>query len=89
MAETYTGQVQNGVVVFDEGAAPPGDGTRVRIVAEWPSQDAPMIKDDHMATTRAWLLALAREAEADPEVQNLPADLAEQHDHYAHGKPRS
>jgi hypothetical protein len=42
-----------------------------------------------MASTRAWLLATAREAEADPDAHSLPADLAEQHDHYAHGKPRS
>ena len=38
-----------------------------------------------LAPTRDWLLALAKEAEqARP---NLPADLAEHHDHYAHGKP--
>lgn len=37
------------------------------------------------ATTRDWLLALAAEAESDCPA--LPADLAERHDHYAHGKP--
>jgi hypothetical protein len=31
---------------------------------------------------------MAREAEADPDACSLPADLAEHHDHYAHGKPR-
>ena len=42
---------------------------------------------DPLAPTRSWLLALAEEAErAAPE---LPSDLAEHHDHYAHGKPRS
>lgn len=41
---------------------------------------------DPAAGTRDWLLALAEEAEqAAPE---LPPDLAEYHDHYAHGKPR-
>ena len=41
---------------------------------------------DSLAPTRDWLLALATEAEqAAPE---LPHDLAENHDHYAHGKPR-
>jgi len=37
--------------------------------------------------TNDWLLALAREAEE--AAPNLPVDLAEQHDHYAHGKPKS
>lgn len=29
MAETYTGQVQNGVVVFDEGIPPLPEGTKL------------------------------------------------------------
>ncbi len=89
MAEMYTGEVRNGVVVFDAGVSPPSDGTRVRIEAEQPSLRLRPIPDDPMASTRAWLLSIAREAEADPEAHSLPADLAEQHDHYAHGKPRS
>ena len=40
-----------------------------------------------LAPTRAWLLALATEAEN--SAPDLPPDLAENHDHYAHGKPRS
>jgi len=40
---------------------------------------------ERVISTRNWLLALATEAEqANP---NLPADLAERHDLYAHGKP--
>jgi hypothetical protein len=39
------------------------------------------------APSHDWLLALAKEVEQ--AAPNLPADLAEQHDHYAHGKPRS
>jgi hypothetical protein len=89
MAETYTGEVRNGVVVFDAGVSPPSEGTRVRIEAEQPLLCPLPIHDDPMASTRAWLLATAREAEADPDAHSLPADLAEQHDHYAHGKPRS
>jgi len=89
MAETYTGEVRNGVVVFDPGVSPPGEGTRVRIEAEQPLLRPLPNHDDSMASTRAWLLAAAREAEADPEAHSLPGDLAEQHDHYAHGKPRS
>ena len=39
-----------------------------------------------LASTRAWLLALAKDAEmAQPD---LPPDMAMNHDHYAHGKPR-
>ena len=40
---------------------------------------------DSLAETRHWLLTLAAEAEKmDPD---LPSDMAEHHDHYAHGKP--
>lgn len=39
-----------------------------------------------IAATRAWLLKMAGEAEAD--ATPLPTDLAENHDFYAHGKPR-
>ena len=62
---------------------------RVRVEAERPSPAAELAREDRMASTREWLLALAREAESEPEARTLPADLAEQHDHYAHGKPRS
>jgi hypothetical protein len=41
---------------------------------------------DPLASTRAWLLELAEEAEA--IAPPLPVDLAANHDHYAHGKPR-
>ena len=44
--------------------------------------------DDPMAATRSWLLALAAEVEADPAFQNLPPDLAENHDHYIRGAPK-
>ena len=40
---------------------------------------------DRLAPTRDWLLALA--AEAEQAAPDLPSDLAEHHDHYAHGKP--
>jgi hypothetical protein len=41
---------------------------------------------DHLASTREWLLALAAAAEkAGPD---LPSDMAERHDQYAHGKPQ-
>ena len=40
---------------------------------------------DSLASTRHWLLALA--AEAEQAAPDLPSDMAEYHDHYAHGKP--
>jgi hypothetical protein len=41
---------------------------------------------DPLGITRDWLLSLA--ADAEKAQPSLPADLAERHDHYAHGKPR-
>jgi len=43
--------------------------------------------DDPLASTREWLLAFA--AQAEREGPDLPADMALNHDFYAHGKPRS
>ena len=40
---------------------------------------------DPVVATRNWMLAFAEEAE--PASPKLPSDLAEHHDHYAHGKP--
>ena len=52
-----------------------------------PSPSPAAASVDPLAPTREWLLALAAEAQAaDPD---LPADLAANHDFYAHGKPRS
>ncbi len=42
-------------------------------------------QSDSAASTRAWLLACA--AEAEQSSLDLPCDLAEHHDHYAHGTP--
>jgi len=36
---------------------------------------------------RAWLLDLS--ADAVQAAPDLPEELAQQHDHYAHGKPRT
>jgi hypothetical protein len=51
-----------------------------------PRRPEPPAAPDSLGTTRDWLLALA--AEAEQAAPDLPADLAEHHDHYAHGKPR-
>jgi hypothetical protein len=50
-----------------------------------PLSSAEASGNDSLASTRAWLLGMA--AEVERLSPNLPADLAEHHDHYAHGKP--
>jgi hypothetical protein len=71
----YSGRVRNGVVVLEDGA-PLSDGTLVNVepVAE-SSDDRPAIYDR--------LLELAGTA------KGLPPDLAKNHDHYLHGRPRA
>ncbi len=76
MAETYyTGEVRNGMVVFDEGATPAWpEGTKVQVKAV-----------DMKAALRdlsAGLRSLAGRAEG------LPEDMAENLDHYLHGQPK-
>jgi hypothetical protein len=86
MAETFTGQVRNGVVVFDPGVPLP-EGTKVRVEPiERPEPPTSGPDVDPIAGTRAMLLAWARRAEE--VAPPWPSDLAENHDHYAHGKPR-
>lgn len=84
MAQKYTGQVVNGVIVLDEDTPPLPEGTRLRL--ETIAVPAPE-ETDALAGTRAFLLAAARAAEADADEFPLPSDLAENHDHYAHGRP--
>ena len=84
MAETYTGQVRDGVVVF-KGPPPLADGTEVRVEPIAPTLPPNPVADP-MATTRAWLLEVV--AEIGATAPCLPSDMAEHHDFYAHGKPR-
>jgi hypothetical protein len=74
MAESYTGQVQNGVIVPDEGSPHLPEGMRVRF------EPAEMERD--IEALRDLLLSVAGKA------QGLPPDLAAQHDHYLHGQPK-
>jgi hypothetical protein len=86
MAETYTGEVRGGVVVFEAGILPP-EGTKVRVEPiERPETNESEPDVDPIAGMRAMLLGWARKMEA--IAPDLPSDLAENHDHYAHGKPR-
>lgn len=69
-----------GGVAVPDGSSTIPEGTRVRItVAESPSPTVASIWDR--------LVSLAHEAEGRPT--DLPADLAENHDHYLHGRPKT
>lgn len=68
---TYRGHVENGVVVFDGSHKPP-NGTAVEVAIVSPSPP------DSLADT---LL------EFSGVIKGLPADMAERHDHYIHGRP--
>jgi hypothetical protein len=70
---SFEGHVQNGVVVLDNGQQLP-DGTRVEVVV----REMPAVKP----TLRDRLLKLAG------TVDDLPADMARNHDHYIHGGPK-
>ena len=70
---SYTGKVQNGVVVLPPEAHLP-EGTEVEINPVAAASDAVDFTTE--------LLRIAR------KVRNLPADLARNHDHYLHGQAR-
>ena len=74
MSQIYTGEVKNGVVVFDPGATLPPEGTRVHV------EPVGLEKDVEDLSRR--LLSIAG------TVKGLPSDMAEQHDHYIHGTPK-
>ncbi len=74
MAEAYTGQVQNGVIVLDDGSPSLPEGTKVRVET--------VGMDDTIRDLSRRLVAIAGTA------KDLPADLAQQHDHYIHGTPK-
>ena len=74
MAQTYTGQVQNGVIVLDEGTPPLPEGMKVRVE---PADMKAALRD-----LSAELRRLAGRAEG------LPEDMAENLDHYLHGHPK-
>ena len=66
------GVVHNGVIVPDDATALP-EGTRVRITPAPPEMPRPFGE---------------RFAQFKGAVPGLPADLAEQHDHYRLGTPK-
>jgi Rad3-related DNA helicase len=70
---SFEGEVKNGVVVFDEGHQIP-DGTRVEVIVRATPQKSTTLRDR--------LLKLAG------TVDDLPSDMARNHDHYIHGAPK-
>jgi hypothetical protein len=70
---TYRGHVQNGVVVFDGPQSPP-EGTPVEVaILPTTTQEQPLSNV---------LLQFAG------TIEGLPPDMAAQHDHYIHGRPK-
>ena len=74
MAETYTAQVQNGVIVLDEGTPPLPEGMRLRL--------EPIDMEQSLEELSQALRDLAG------SVEGLPEDYAENLDHYLHGQPK-
>jgi hypothetical protein len=69
------GTVQNGVIVVDSTESLP-EGTKVKIVVETLGEPARKL------TLRERLLKLAG------TVDDLPPDMARNHDYYIHGTPK-
>ena len=75
MAEAYTGQVRDGVIVLDDGMPSLPDGARVQVRPEPQSiSELPSLAD--------------RMRSMIGRAKGLPPDLAENHDHYLHGLPK-
>jgi hypothetical protein len=70
---SYEGKVLNGVIVLDNDQKLP-DGTRVEVIVRDTSEKKPTLRDR--------LLKLAG------TVDDLPPDMARNHDHYLHGAPK-
>ncbi|HTL53432.1 MAG TPA: hypothetical protein VL860_12730 [Planctomycetota bacterium] len=68
----YLGHIKNGMVIFDQPITLP-DGTPVRIT---------------LATGETLPTLAERLSDVIGIVPGLPSDLAENHDHYLHGKPK-
>jgi hypothetical protein len=71
----YRGHVKNGVVVLDKDVRLP-DGTEVKVEAVEPVEDTPR---KTLAERFRNVIGVA---------DDLPADMAENHDHYIHGTPK-
>jgi hypothetical protein len=79
MAETYTGQVQNGVIVLDKGTPALPEGMTVRIEPDEKSA---------RSTSPTPLLELMDRLDHMPGDPDWPTDAASQHDHYLYGSSK-
>lgn len=70
---TYRGQIKNGVVVL-EGNPPLAEGTEVRVEPVESGAQEPSLGQK--------LMKFAGKA------KGLPSDMARNHDHYLHGRPK-
>ena len=71
----YRGHVKNGVVVLDKDVRLP-DGVEVKVETVEPVEDTPR---KTLAERFRNVIGVA---------DDLPADMAENHDHYIHGTPK-
>ena len=72
---TYKGKVRNGVVVLEEGAALPEDAeVNVELVGQPEPKQPP-----------SWAEVFK---DVIGSVEDMPPDMAENHDHYIHGTPK-
>ena len=76
---TYSGHVRNGVVVLDDRVKLP-EGAEVTVNVRTSGDDDAV--EEVTSTLYERLEPVIGAAEG------LPADLAENHDHYLHGRPR-
>jgi hypothetical protein len=72
---TFEGHIQNGVAVFDEPVSLP-DGLKVRIV--------PLVESTHTPGQPKTLAERFKSIIG--AVDDLPEDMAANHDHHLHGK---
>jgi hypothetical protein len=70
---TYRGRVKNGVIVLQPPAALP-EGAEVDVSPAQPAGNIPPLNE--------------RLKDVIGIVEGLPADMAENHDHYIHGAPK-
>lgn len=80
---TFHGTIHNGVVVLPAGMSLP-DGTEVTVLVI----PATSSSASESGTPSVWqkLADLGRQVESEPN--DLPADLASNHDYYLHGLPK-
>ena len=78
---TIEGVVQKGTIILENGAQVP-DGTRVQVIVPENALKQPITAETEPQPTLAGLLKYAG------CLKDLPADFAEQHDHYIHGTPK-